>query len=193
MIQKLSSNDLNAFTTWARVRDRFWDHVLTFDVVEDTERVFEIRVTECLWTKVFQKSGATDLGYAIVCNPDYALCQAFNPKIRLVRSKTLMRGEDCCDHRWGVGRIDLNNTDGISPYISSQSDAFKGLRFPKHILSICSPAKHREIVSIAGSVIIKDGSGSIDIHDVEKDVTIESDSSGSINISGIKGIVSGKN
>jgi len=100
MAQKLSSNDLNAFTSWARVRDRFWDHVLTFDIVEDTERVFEIRVTECLWTKVFQKSGATDLGYAIICNPDYASCQAFNPKIRLVRSKTLMQGDDCCDHRW---------------------------------------------------------------------------------------------
>jgi hypothetical protein len=100
MAQKLPRNDLKAFTAWARVKDRFWDHVLTFDVVEDTDRAVEIRVTECLWQKVFQKSGATDLGYATVCNPDYALCQAFNPKIRMVRSKTLMQGEACCDHRW---------------------------------------------------------------------------------------------
>ena len=44
-----------------------------------------------------------------------------------------------------------------------------------------------EISRIDGSVIVNDGSGSIDIQEVEKDVTIESDGSGSCNISGVKG------
>jgi DUF4097 and DUF4098 domain-containing protein YvlB len=42
-------------------------------------------------------------------------------------------------------------------------------------------------IGVDGGVLIDDGSGPIDIHDVEKDVTIESDGSGSCNISGVKG------
>lgn len=46
-----------------------------------------------------------------------------------------------------------------------------------------------EISRIEGSVLIDDGSGSIDIQNVGKDVTIESDGSGSCSISGVKGRV----
>ncbi len=46
---------------------------------------------------------------------------------------------------------------------------------------------------IVGLGIILFVANAHDIHDVEKDMTIESDSSGSVNISGVKGIVSRKN
>jgi len=42
---------------------------------------------------------ATDIGYAVICHGDYAYCQGFNPKIRLIRTKTLMQGDDCCEFR----------------------------------------------------------------------------------------------
>jgi len=94
------NNDFAAFTAGMRGQSRFWEHALTRDIIEDTDRAFEIRVTECLWAKTFREGGASDIGYASICHPDYAACQAFNPKIRMIRTKTLMQGDDHCDHRW---------------------------------------------------------------------------------------------
>jgi hypothetical protein len=98
--ESVPKQDLSAFTSYLRVTNRFWRHVLTFDVVEDTETAVEVKVTECLWAKTFREADAAEIGYATICYPDFAMCQAFNPKIRLTRSKTLMQGDDCCDHRW---------------------------------------------------------------------------------------------
>ena len=94
------NTDLATLGSWLRDPDRFTEHVLTYDIVEDTERVFEVRVTECLWAKTFRDGDASDIGYAALCHTDYAASQAFNPKIRLIRTKTLMQGDDCCDARW---------------------------------------------------------------------------------------------
>lgn len=92
--------DLATFTSFVRETDRFWKHVLTLDVVEDTETAVEVKVTECLWAKTFREADAAEIGYATICHPDFAICQAFNPRITMIRSKTLMQGDDCCDHRW---------------------------------------------------------------------------------------------
>ena len=40
---------------------------------------------------------------------------------------------------------------------------------------------------VGGSVIIDDGSGGIDVHDIEHDVTIIDDGSGSFNASDVRG------
>ena len=98
--KSIPRHDLAILTNWARIPDPYMVQRLTFDVVEDTERAFEIRVTECIWAKTFREADAADLGYATECHRDFATCQAFNPKIKLIRTKTLMQGDDCCNHRW---------------------------------------------------------------------------------------------
>ena len=100
MAQNLPRNDLAAFTADLRKPTHFWKHVLTFDIVEDTDKAFEMKITECLWAKIFRDAKASDIGYAAICHPDYAMTQAFNPKIRTIRSKTLMQGHDYCNPRW---------------------------------------------------------------------------------------------
>ena len=95
-----TENSLAAFTNWAKETDRFWEHVLTFAIVEDVDSAFEVKVTECLWAKTFRENDAADIGYASICHGDFAMCQGFNPKIRMERTKTLMEGHDCCNHRW---------------------------------------------------------------------------------------------
>ena len=75
---------------------------LGFEIVEDTETAFEVRVTECLWAKTFRDADAADLGYACICHPDYAMAKAFNPKLHMVRDKPLMQGCSHCNHRWEV-------------------------------------------------------------------------------------------
>jgi hypothetical protein len=75
-------------------------HMITMEVVEDTETVFEMKVTECLWAKTFRKAGAEDVGFSCICHVDHATAKALNPKITLIRDKTLMQGHSCCNHRY---------------------------------------------------------------------------------------------
>ena len=67
----------------------------------DTEDVFELRVTECVNATVFREAGVDgEIGHAAVCNMDYHWPAAFNPEFGTGRSKTLMQGHDCCNHRY---------------------------------------------------------------------------------------------
>jgi hypothetical protein len=74
---------------------------LTGEVVEDTNEVLELKVTECIWATVFQEADlGGDIGHAAICNMDYHWPPAFNPAFKMERTKTLMQGHDCCNHRY---------------------------------------------------------------------------------------------
>jgi hypothetical protein len=74
---------------------------LTADVVQDNDEVFELEVSECVWEVVFRQAElAGEIGHAAVCNMDYSWPPAFNPAFRMERTKTLMQGHDCCNHRY---------------------------------------------------------------------------------------------
>jgi hypothetical protein len=74
---------------------------LTHEVVEDGEKVFELRVTECIWAETFRNAGlGGEIGHAAVCNMDYHWPSAFNPSFKMERTKTLMQGDDHCNHRY---------------------------------------------------------------------------------------------
>jgi hypothetical protein len=76
----------------------YFSHTLSMTYAEDTPNKLTLHVTECLWAKVFKEMKAADLGYVLHCQPDFAYAEACNPNIRLKRTKTLMQGDDCCDH-----------------------------------------------------------------------------------------------
>lgn len=77
-----------------------WSDRLTFEILNDDEKIFEIKFTECLWAKTFREVDASDIGYAGVCYQDYPMTKAFNPNLKLDREKTLMQGNDCCHFKW---------------------------------------------------------------------------------------------
>lgn len=98
-LKTLPANDFATFRAEGRKKpDRFWEHVITSTIIEDTDRAIEQRVTECLWAKTYREAEAADLGYILCCYPDFASATAFNPKLKLIRTKTLMQGDDCCNH-----------------------------------------------------------------------------------------------
>jgi len=100
-LKKLAANDFATFRAQFRENpNRFWEHVITSSIVEDTDRAIEIKVTECLWAKTYRGANAADLGYYLSCYPDFPSATAYNPKLKLIRTKTLMQGDDCCNHRW---------------------------------------------------------------------------------------------
>jgi len=91
----------NSFQTYTNTfRPPRYKNALTAEIVEDTEKAFELKVTECIWASVFHKADAGDIGYASVCYGDYAWPKGFNPKIKMIRDKTLMQGHECCNHRY---------------------------------------------------------------------------------------------
>jgi len=100
-LKKLQKNDFATFKAQAKEKpSRFWEHVLTKVITEDTDLSFGYKITECLYAKTFRNFGAADIGYAYSCYYDFPAAQAYNPKLKLIRTKTLMAGDDCCNPRY---------------------------------------------------------------------------------------------
>lgn len=100
--KKTGQSDLATFTRDFRKPGTIYEKVLTYDVVEDTPKAFEVKVSECLWAKTFRDVNAGDLGYILSCYADSAAAEGFNPKMRLIRTKTLMQGDAFCNHRYVI-------------------------------------------------------------------------------------------
>lgn len=77
----------------------FYEHTTTM-TREREQNKLKFNVTECLWAKTFQDMDEEELGYVISCKPDFAMAEAVSPRIKLKRTKTLMQGDECCDHVW---------------------------------------------------------------------------------------------
>ncbi len=81
-------------------RGAMFQNMMTHDIIERSEKAYEIKVTECLWAKTFQERKAEDIGYATVCYSDFSSAKAAHAKISLERTKTIMQGHGYCNHRW---------------------------------------------------------------------------------------------
>lgn len=94
-----SDNSLRAFCTALEAGCRGsheWEKVAD----DDTRQAY--RFTRCLWAEVFRELDAADIGVWI-CRNDGPTAAAYNPAIRFERTKTLMEGDDCCDHIYFTG------------------------------------------------------------------------------------------
>jgi hypothetical protein len=65
-------------------------------IIDEPNKV-AYRFTKCRWAEIFRELGATDIGKWF-CDSDPVYVEAFNPKIKFKRTKTLMDGDECCDH-----------------------------------------------------------------------------------------------
>jgi len=99
MTRNLPKKDIATLAGFTK-SNPFFQKVLSYEIVEESDSVFEVKITECLFAKTFREANASDIGYASICYPDFASAQAYNPKMKLIRTKTLMQGHDCCNHRY---------------------------------------------------------------------------------------------
>ena len=103
LLKSAPSRDLATLTLYLKTQMTtapMYRAALVWETVEQSPAAFEIHVSQCLWAKTFRAKDAAEIGYATICYPDYAITTAFSPKLKLVRTKTLMQGHDCCNHRW---------------------------------------------------------------------------------------------
>ncbi|MBU0755821.1 MAG: L-2-amino-thiazoline-4-carboxylic acid hydrolase [Planctomycetes bacterium] len=96
--EKMGKNDFQSYVD--QFKGPKYDGTLTMKIVEDTPTSFKIEVSECLWARTFLDAKMGDIGFAHVCYGDYSWPQGFNPKIKMVRDKTLMQGHHCCNHHY---------------------------------------------------------------------------------------------
>ena len=109
MAQRLAKKDLAAFFSWdildtaldnTEHREHFWSLANSPQTIEETPKSYEMKVSECLWAQTFREANAGDIGFASICYGDEAIAAAFDPRLKLIRTKALMRGDDCCHFRW---------------------------------------------------------------------------------------------
>jgi predicted ArsR family transcriptional regulator len=62
----------------------------------------QIRCTRCPMHELARDIRQTEWMHRLVCAADPYVVAGFSSKIRLRRTKTLMQGDDCCDHFYSV-------------------------------------------------------------------------------------------
>ncbi|MEM2914046.1 MAG: L-2-amino-thiazoline-4-carboxylic acid hydrolase [Candidatus Bathyarchaeia archaeon] len=78
----------------------FLSCIVRGSIAKETPKEIAAHITDCLWHKTFRKLNATDLGYVVCCQPDFAVASHYHPKIKMKRTKTLMQGDECCNHTY---------------------------------------------------------------------------------------------
>jgi hypothetical protein len=66
--------------------------------MEKTEEGFQVYCTKCPPAEQAIRNGTTELNFHMCCGGDQFNVEGFNSNIGFTRTKTLMQGDDCCDH-----------------------------------------------------------------------------------------------
>ena len=77
-----------------------YNKAFQYETVENTDKVLELRFTECLPAKIFREMNAADIGYALECAPTDVVTKSFNPKMRAENPKNLIKGDSVCIARF---------------------------------------------------------------------------------------------
>ena len=102
MTKDLPKKDIEAFSSFMLdlLKTPPYNNVLTFEIVEQTDQVLEMKYTECLPAKLLRAMNAVDIGLALECSGAAAVAKAFNPKMSYSNPKNLMKGDSYCIERF---------------------------------------------------------------------------------------------
>lgn len=74
--------------------------LISYEIINRSDSLLTLKVNSCFWADEFNRMKAADIGYELCCMADFYIVESFNPKIVYRRGKTLMKGDDCCDHSY---------------------------------------------------------------------------------------------
>lgn len=102
MAKDLPKRDMKAYAGFLQnmLSTPPFDKAFTYEFVETTDKVLEMKVTECLPARIWLEAKAADIGFALECSGDDAMTRTFNPKIRGIGLKNLLKGDDVCAVRY---------------------------------------------------------------------------------------------
>ena len=98
LAEKLGSATIEALA--AEVKTWGAGGALEEEIVEQTQRTLFLDVTRCRFAELYDALGIRDLGVELSCCRDFGFIEGFNPRIKLVRTQTIMEGAPTCDFRY---------------------------------------------------------------------------------------------
>jgi hypothetical protein len=92
----------NSMKVLARIVREVWaqDDAMTIRILEETEENLSFDVTCCRYAELYEKTEMKELGFCLSCSRDEPFTKGFNPRMRLLRTQTIMQGASFCDFRF---------------------------------------------------------------------------------------------
>jgi predicted ArsR family transcriptional regulator len=98
LAQQLGSNSFDALAEHNRQMARDLDG---FEVLDITDREIKTRITRCVAYEAFEALGMPEL-CRLYCESDHPYIRAYNPNMKLIRTKEIANGDAYCDHVWAL-------------------------------------------------------------------------------------------
>lgn len=87
--------DFNAILPlWTR------EDALRIEMIEASAEKLAFNVLRCRYAEMYQEMDLGRIGHLLSCNRDGDFCAGYNPKMKLTRTQTIMRGASHCDFRY---------------------------------------------------------------------------------------------
>ena len=92
----------NGMKELGRIVREVWaeDDAMTIRVLEETDQELAFHVTRCRYAELYKKHEMKELGYCLSCCRDEPFTTGFNPRMKLLRTQTIMQGSSHCDFRF---------------------------------------------------------------------------------------------
>ncbi|MCP4147146.1 MAG: L-2-amino-thiazoline-4-carboxylic acid hydrolase [bacterium] len=88
----------------AGVKTHLWEQLgegVEFKCIKDTPAYLEYKLTKCFHADAVRELKVDgEIGFALYCAWDIGFCKGLNPDIKFTRTKTLMNGDNCCNHTY---------------------------------------------------------------------------------------------
>lgn len=85
-------------------------YALEIEGFERTESKMTFKVTRCKYAEFYKEIGVSELGTILSCCRDEAFLKGFTDQIKMIRSKTILEGNNCCEFNYELhGPENLNN------------------------------------------------------------------------------------
>jgi len=93
--EKAGDNSIEALIKhlWEPLRAQGYEYTM-----EETDSEFQMNCTKCPAYEMAKCHGDTEMKYYLACEGDFYVAEGWNPNIGFKRTRTLMQGDDCCDH-----------------------------------------------------------------------------------------------
>jgi hypothetical protein len=98
LVEKLGDNSFEAYAQHLRKLAEDSDSLQIYEV---TDREVKTKITRCPAWEAFSHLGLPQLCH-LYCESDHPYIKAFNPNMKLVRTKVIAYGDEYCDHIWAL-------------------------------------------------------------------------------------------
>jgi len=85
---------------------------LRLEVLRQTDHALDFDVHRCRYAEMYREMGVEEIGDLLSCNRDGNLCEGYDPRLKLTRTRTIMQGADRCDFRF---RLEVPEASGEEP------------------------------------------------------------------------------